>query len=67
VAVAVAGALACHFGQDGLWTKAFTLTISIGAAVLALGVSARLLRIDEFTEATRRVLRRVLPGRAGTA
>jgi putative peptidoglycan lipid II flippase len=67
VAVAVAGALAGHFGQDGLWTKAFTLTISIGAAVLALGVSARLLRIDEFTEATRRVLRRVLPGRAGTA
>ena len=66
VAVAASRGLAGSLGEGTLWARGVTLSLSIAAAVLALGLSARLLRIDEFNEATRRVLQRVLPGRART-
>jgi len=43
--------------------RGLRVAIAIGAALVALVVSARLLRIEEFTQATERVLRRVLPAR----
>jgi hypothetical protein len=43
--------------------RGLRVAIAIGAALVALVVSARLLRIEEFTDATERVLRRVLPAR----
>jgi hypothetical protein len=39
------------------------VSIAITTALVALVGSARLLRIEEFTDATDRVLRRVLPAR----
>jgi len=44
-------------------TRALRVGLTIGVSLVALVVSARLLRVEEFTEATRRVLRRVAPGR----
>jgi len=43
--------------------RGLRVAIAIGAALVALVISARLLRIEEFTQATERVLRRVLPAR----
>jgi len=48
---------------SGETMRAMRVAIAIGGAVIALIVSARLLRIEEFTEATGRILRRVLPAR----
>jgi putative peptidoglycan lipid II flippase len=47
--------------------KAVRVFASIGVALLALAASARLLRIEEFDEASRRVLRRFAPARRGPA
>jgi putative peptidoglycan lipid II flippase len=49
-------------GSGGVM-RGLRVAIAIGAALVALVVSARLLRIEEFTQATERVLRRVLPAR----
>jgi hypothetical protein len=43
--------------------KALRVAITIAAALIALMLSARLLRIEEFTDASERVLRRLRPGR----
>ena len=37
--------------------------VAIGTATITLVLAARLPRIEEFTEATNRVLRRIVPGR----
>jgi hypothetical protein len=37
--------------------------MAIGTAIVALVAAARVLRIEEFTEATNRVMRRIVPGR----
>jgi putative peptidoglycan lipid II flippase len=50
-------------GADGEFEKAFRVGASIAAAIVALAISARLLRIHEFTEATARIFRRIVPGR----
>ena len=55
--------LAGTWPGDGELLRAGRIMLTIGAAVLALAVSARLLRIDEFSEATRRIARRIAPGR----
>jgi len=65
VALVTSGWLTGHLGGDGEWAKALRVTLAIAASVVALGVSARLLRIEEFNEATRRIVQRVAPGRAG--
>jgi putative peptidoglycan lipid II flippase len=57
--------LTAHLGGDGEWAKALRVSTAIAASVAALGMSARLLRIEEFNEATRRVVQRLAPGRAG--
>jgi putative peptidoglycan lipid II flippase len=46
---------------DALVWKAVRVTSAIGAGLIALVVSARLLRIAEFEEALKRVLRRIKP------
>ena len=43
--------------------RVLRVSTAISVALVALLVSARLLRIEEFTDATERVLRRVLPAR----
>jgi putative peptidoglycan lipid II flippase len=43
--------------------RVLRVSTAISVALVALVVSARLLRIEEFTDATERVLRRVLPAR----
>jgi putative peptidoglycan lipid II flippase len=48
---------------SGEMMRAVRVAIDIGAALIALVVAARLLRIEEFTEAGGRVLRRLLPNR----
>jgi putative peptidoglycan lipid II flippase len=47
--------------DDALLWKAVRVAAAIGAGVVALIVSARLLRIAEFEEALKRVLRRLNP------
>jgi putative peptidoglycan lipid II flippase len=44
-------------------TKALRVAGSIAAAVAALAISARLLRIEEFDQAVSRIMRRLVPGR----
>jgi putative peptidoglycan lipid II flippase len=46
----------------GELVKAIRVFTAIAVAVVALTVSARLLRIDEFNEAIRRIIRRISPG-----
>jgi len=46
---------------DGELTRALRVGLAIGAAIVALIAAARLLRIEEFTEASNRVVRRLLP------
>jgi hypothetical protein len=43
--------------------KATRVAVSIAAAVVALAISARLLRIDEFDQAVARIMRRIAPAR----
>jgi putative peptidoglycan lipid II flippase len=61
VAVATSQWAATRFGTADEWAKALRVAMAIGAALVALAASARLLRIEEFTEATRRVMRRLGP------
>jgi len=44
------------------WARAVTLGTAIGVALLVLGASAHLLRIEEFGEARRRLMARFRPG-----
>ena len=46
---------------DGEWTRVLRVGSAIGAALVALAIAAQALRIEEFTEAARRVLRRLKP------
>jgi putative peptidoglycan lipid II flippase len=48
---------------EGEVAKVLRLAFAIGVAVLALAVVGRLLRIDELSDATRRIAARLLPGR----
>ena len=63
VAIAASRWLAATLPGDGELHKAIRVAAAMAAAVIALAAAARLLRIDEFTEAARRVMRRVAPGR----
>jgi hypothetical protein len=63
VAVQMAHALVGWLPGDGELTRAVRVATAIGTAIVALVAAARLLRIEEFTEATNRVLRRIVPGR----
>jgi putative peptidoglycan lipid II flippase len=63
VAVQMAHGLERWVPGDGEWTRALRVATAIGTAIVALIAAARLLRIEEFTEATSRVLRRIAPGR----
>ena len=59
VAAGVTRGLAEALPGPGELTKAVRVFTAIGAAVLALVLTARLLRIEEFEEAVRRILRRL--------
>jgi putative peptidoglycan lipid II flippase len=61
VAVATSRWLDARFVGTAEWVKVLHVTGAIAAAVVALAVSARVLRIEEFTLATQRVLRRLVP------
>ncbi|MGH9373499.1 MAG: murein biosynthesis integral membrane protein MurJ, partial [Vicinamibacterales bacterium] len=50
-------------GGEGEWTKAVRVSVAILAGMLALGLSAKLLRIEEFHEAASRILHRMAPAR----
>lgn len=63
VAALVAAQLEVALPGSGEVARALRVAIAIATALVALVVSARLLRIEEFTDATGRVLRRVLPAR----
>ena len=63
VAALVAAQLEVALPGSGEVARALRVAIAIATALVALVVSARLLRIEEFTDATERVLRRVLPAR----
>lgn len=62
VAVAAARWLGT-MGGDGELQKGVRVFGAIAAALVALALTARLLRIEEFNEAAARVLRRIVPGR----
>ena len=55
--------LADAFPGDGELLKALRVGSAIAAAVITLAISARLLRIAEFNDATRRILQRIAPAR----
>jgi putative peptidoglycan lipid II flippase len=63
VAALVVARLDVALPGSGEVARALRVSIAIATALVALVVSARLLRIEEFTDATERVLRRVLPAR----
>jgi putative peptidoglycan lipid II flippase len=63
VAVLVARQLDALMPGSGELIRAARVGLVIGAALLTLALSARLLRIHEFTEATARILRRIMPAR----
>jgi putative peptidoglycan lipid II flippase len=63
VAVQMSHALEGWLPGDGELRRAVRVATAIGTAIVALVAAARLLRIEEFTEATNRVLRRIVPGR----
>lgn len=48
---------------DSEMLKTLRVGLAITAAVVTLAIAARLLRIEEFNEATRRIMRRLAPGR----
>lgn len=61
VAWATAGWLDGALGGEAEWRKAVRVFVAIAAALVALGASARALRIEEFNEAVRIVRRRIVP------
>jgi putative peptidoglycan lipid II flippase len=61
VAVLAERALEGWLPGDSELTRVLRVVVAIGAAIVALIAVARLLRIEEFTEASNRVLRRLLP------
>ena len=71
IAAAIMGVVAAQMGHalegwfpgDSELTRLVRVFTAIGTAIVALVGAARLLRIEEFTEATNRVLRRIGPGR----
>jgi putative peptidoglycan lipid II flippase len=62
VAVATGRWLEAALVGDGELQKMLRVLLSIGAAVGALGLAARVLGIDEFNDAMRRLIRRLAPG-----
>jgi putative peptidoglycan lipid II flippase len=62
VAVATSRWLETALAGDGELQKMLRVLLSIGAAVGALGLTARVLGIDEFTDAMRRLMRRLAAG-----
>lgn len=63
VAAQAVQALERRLPGDSELTRALRVAVAIGAALVALVAAARLLRIEEFTEATSRVARRIAPRR----
>ena len=71
IAAAIMGVVAAQMGRalegwfpgDSELTRLVRVFTTIGTAIVALVAAARLLRIEEFTEATNRILRRIGPGR----
>jgi putative peptidoglycan lipid II flippase len=71
IAAAIMGVVAAQMGHglerwlpgDAELTRVLRVAVAIGTAIVALVAAARLLRIEEFTEATNRALRRIVPGR----
>ena len=63
VAAQAAGVLERLLPGDGELERGIRVAAAIGAALIALAAAARLLRIEEFTDASARVLRRLRPGR----
>ena len=66
--MAVVAALVSRWFDDaypgaGELMKAMRVAVSIAAAFVALAISARLLRIDEFDQAVARIMRRIAPAR----
>ena len=69
IAAAAMGAVALQTSRmlegwlpgDGELTRAVRVGLAIAAAIVALIAAARLLRIEEFTEASSRVVRRIMP------
>jgi putative peptidoglycan lipid II flippase len=62
-AVTVSAWLESAWPPSGLVVRATELGLAIFAGLVALAIAARLLRIAEFADATRRVVRRFGPGR----
>jgi hypothetical protein len=63
VAAQATGVLERLLPGDGELERGIRVAAAIGAALIALAAAARLLRIQEFTDARARVLRRLRPGR----
>jgi len=63
VAAVVARQLDARMPGAGEVLRAARLTLTIGAALVTLAVSAQLLRIEEFTDATGAIVRRLRPAR----
>ena len=63
VAVGMLRLLQQWLPADTELTRVVRVGVAIGTATITLVLAARLLRIEEFTEATNRVLRRIVPGR----
>jgi putative peptidoglycan lipid II flippase len=69
IAAAAMGAVAMQASRmlegwlpgDGELTRVLRVALAIGAAIVALIAAARLLRIEEFTEASNRIVRRIVP------
>jgi putative peptidoglycan lipid II flippase len=64
-AMAMSRWLEASLGAEAEWAKAARVFATIGVSLVVLAASARMLRIGELDEALARVLRRVIPGRAG--
>jgi len=63
VALVVSGWLEQMLPGSAEGQKALRVALAIGAALVTLAITARLLRIEEFTEATRRILLRLAPAK----
>jgi hypothetical protein len=61
VAGLVSSRLEALLPGSGEVLRATRVALAIGAALVALVLSARVLRIEEFTDASQRVLRRLRP------
>lgn len=62
VALAASRWLGTVIAGEGEVDRAIRVGLTIGAAIVALVAAARLLRIEEFSEALRRIHRRLSPG-----